>query len=414
MNNFFEQLKKAARDIRLLTQEKQAMRVRLYDAMKESPLFAATPEAAKQPRAHPSPYYFFFSPKWATALALALVAALGSGTAYAAQGALPGDALYPVKIHLNETVQTALATTPQAKAELNASLAETRLEEAETLAAQGKLDATTSAELAGNFDQHAQAAQTITTSLQAENPSDAAQISAEFDSSLEAHSAILMELGAESNSTTNEGSDALAMHVRSHERGGNPALAMNSASEKSRTLSAFSSLTASTSAAASTTAPTASTSAAVATSSAVTPATGSVASTSENKNQQSVAAGLESKASSALEQLQSDYQGVQNTLGSATASQIDARIAMIEAAQAAGTASLNAGDYGGASQSFAQSLRMSTQLDAFISAGEKFNQKQLLPTLLGTLGGGEDGKGKGGSDKGAGKDFIPLSAPDNK
>ena len=45
--------------------------------------------------------------------ALALV--LCGGTAYAAESALPGDILYPVKLHVDETVQGAFAVTDAEK-----------------------------------------------------------------------------------------------------------------------------------------------------------------------------------------------------------------------------------------------------------------------------------------------------------
>lgn len=385
MNNFFEQFKKTARDIRLSAQEKQAMRVRLYEAMHASPLSAAHDVPLKPALGRPSPY-FFFSPRWATALAVVLVMVLSSGTAFAAQGALPGDVLYAVKVNVNENIQTALATTPQQKAQVNASLAEERLQEAEMLAAQGKLDATTSSQLAANFDEHAQAAQTIADHLQTNDPAAAAQISTQFDSSLAAHAAILTELGDDSGSaTTSADSNALAMHVRAHEHRENSAFAMSTTSTNANTFSAFNAPSR-----VSTSMGSSSPQAATASSSATT------ASRNETRtqNEQPVATSLESNAADALSQLQSDYQNAQSTLASSSISQIDARIAMIEAVQAAGAASLEAGDYAGAVQSFTQSLEMSTQLDTFITAGDKFN-RQLLPSLLGTFGGGNSGGNSG-------------------
>lgn len=80
---------------------------------------------------------------------------LFAGTAYAAQGALPGDLLYPVKIHVNESVEVALATTPQEQVAVQTQLAAERVAEAQALATAGKLDATTTQELQDNFDAHA-------------------------------------------------------------------------------------------------------------------------------------------------------------------------------------------------------------------------------------------------------------------
>jgi hypothetical protein len=91
-------------------------------------------------------------------LALLLVC---TGTAYAAQGALPGDLLYPLKINVTEQVEVALATTPAAQVAVQTKLAAERVSEAQTLADQGKLDATTTEELQDNFDSHASAALAI-------------------------------------------------------------------------------------------------------------------------------------------------------------------------------------------------------------------------------------------------------------
>ena len=67
------------------------------------------------------------------ATALVLVLMLGSGTSYAAEGALPGDILYPVKKVVNEGVRGALAVSPQAQVAWQTERASRRLAEAETL-----------------------------------------------------------------------------------------------------------------------------------------------------------------------------------------------------------------------------------------------------------------------------------------
>jgi Domain of unknown function (DUF5667) len=152
MNNFFYNLQNAARRTRLKPAEKQRMRVALYEAMKVTPAAAPAPAAPVK-----SPFIFVSLLRvrvLVPALAVLLVLA-GSGTAYAAQGALPGSPLYAVKTGVDEPVRLALAATPQAKAQVSAQIAETRVAEAQALAAQGRLDATTSEELQQNFDEHA-------------------------------------------------------------------------------------------------------------------------------------------------------------------------------------------------------------------------------------------------------------------
>lgn len=75
-----------------------------------------------------------------TTMAAALVVAgLGGGTGvvYAAQGSLPGEALYPVKLG-SENVRLALTLTSDKKGELNLELAERRVEEAVIQSARGQ------------------------------------------------------------------------------------------------------------------------------------------------------------------------------------------------------------------------------------------------------------------------------------
>jgi hypothetical protein len=143
MNTFIKQLKRAAEEVRLDAREKQEMRIALRAAM----------HAPSGPV--PSPYHFFFS-RALVPLSLVLVLAVGGGTAYAAQGALPGDALYPVKRAVNERVEGALALSREAKAKFDARVASRRLAEASALSSKGHLSDDVEAELAADFDAHAE------------------------------------------------------------------------------------------------------------------------------------------------------------------------------------------------------------------------------------------------------------------
>lgn len=64
----------------------------------------------------------------------------GGGISYAAEGSLPGDTLYPVKVHVNEKVQSALALSDESEARLQTRLVERRLHEAESLAENNELN----------------------------------------------------------------------------------------------------------------------------------------------------------------------------------------------------------------------------------------------------------------------------------
>ncbi len=64
---------------------------------------------------------------------------IGGGTSLAAQGAVPGDFLYPIKIGVNENVRSAFAVGADSEAKLQTNLLAERVEEAETLQAEGRL-----------------------------------------------------------------------------------------------------------------------------------------------------------------------------------------------------------------------------------------------------------------------------------
>ncbi|MGH7936061.1 MAG: DUF5667 domain-containing protein [Chthoniobacterales bacterium] len=367
MNNFFNDLKNEAQGARLSQGEKQRMRVRLYEAMRSPTLAVPDIVAQKVPSPFNS-FQFFVRVRVMVPLAALLIVVMGSGTALAAQGALPGDPLYAVKINVNEAVQVALATTPQAKAQVNAQIATTRLQEAEDLAAAGTLTASTSAQLAQNFDQHAQAAQTITDSLQAQDPASAAQISAQLDSSLSAHTAILAQLGDDSNSTTTmQESRTLADNVRSHTRGGDnnsgAAVAVNAA--QTLTMQTFSAL-----------APQEASSSNEATSSV---ATSSAKKPAKNNNNQEVPLHLAAQASSTLSEAQDDFAAIEDSLDASTTAQINMQFALAAQLMQEGSTSLAAGDVGSATQSFTQALSLATRLDTYLQAGKKFNTKLLSP-----------------------------------
>lgn len=80
-------------------------------------------------------------------LILIVTIAIGGGMSVAADSSLPGDALYPVKIGVNESIASFLAVSHEAEARWAVRRAERRMEEAELLRLQNRLDAKTEAEL---------------------------------------------------------------------------------------------------------------------------------------------------------------------------------------------------------------------------------------------------------------------------
>lgn len=219
MKTFFSQLKKEARHIKLTSGERENVRMALERAMQTpAPQKKETAPVKSPIKVTPSPFLVFL-PRLMAPLAFVLIlAVVGGSTAYAAESALPGDLLYPVKVGVNERIAVALTRTPEANAEAHARLAERRLEEAEALTARGSMTIETTSELEERFEAHAQIVEAVIQVLEERDAIAAADISARLESSIEAHSQILARLSEDNeNAESREESGRFARALR--ERG---------------------------------------------------------------------------------------------------------------------------------------------------------------------------------------------------
>ncbi len=135
----------------------------------------------------------FFNPQHMYAkIATLLILLSGSGTVFAAENTVPGDSLYPVKVHINESVRGALAVGTEAKANWEAQIAERRLDEASKLAVQGKLSAELGTKLETKFTEQTQKIKDRIAKLQEAGKDDSAsELSTRLQSALQIHSEIL-------------------------------------------------------------------------------------------------------------------------------------------------------------------------------------------------------------------------------
>ena len=132
---------------------------------------------------------------FAYALGAFLIFILTGGTlAYSAEGTVPGDLLYPVKVNVTEPIRDVLATTPSAKAEWDAAKAARRLSEAETLANRNKLTPEYRAEIEKNFNTNVSAFHTIVKSMATTTPMRDS-LDSKFNNSINAHADILAKIG---------------------------------------------------------------------------------------------------------------------------------------------------------------------------------------------------------------------------
>ena len=142
--NFIQRLK----SLELTDNSKLAMRERLVSYLDMHPVVMAP-----SPTTGLSSFFAFASSRRFSLYAasfLVLIIAGGSVT-LAAEGSAPGDALYDVKVHVNEPVMTALATGDTGQAQVAAKIATRRANEAVLLATRGTLTEARRADLTMRF-----------------------------------------------------------------------------------------------------------------------------------------------------------------------------------------------------------------------------------------------------------------------
>ncbi len=200
MEKFLEKLNSAGKMVKLEAGRKDAIKARLFQLIEaEGDMGVREAELARHNIQQRSLWTKILKPMPIIAT-LAIMALLGGGTSFAAESALPGDTLYPVKVDFNEKVMAATHLSAQSKASLEADLAERRLQEAEQLATEAKLSDEAKAELESRFQAHADAVSARVAKLQDEGEVDAAaEVSSDFEGSLQAHEEVLKTLASEDN-----------------------------------------------------------------------------------------------------------------------------------------------------------------------------------------------------------------------
>ncbi|MBI4433994.1 hypothetical protein HY632_04415 [Candidatus Uhrbacteria bacterium] len=188
-------LRTILRSTRLTTHERETLRAELFRQMHAHPAVSGVVIPVRPPGVAA---WFAMVHRWlphpamGAAVAGLCVLLAGGGVAAAAERTLPGEFLYPVKIHVNEEVRAAFTIRPRARAQWDARRAERRLEEMETLLAAGRLDGGTRDVLADRFVRHARSATDAMRTIVAGDPSDAAaDLRVDFDGTLRAHDMVL-------------------------------------------------------------------------------------------------------------------------------------------------------------------------------------------------------------------------------
>ncbi|MBP7770315.1 MAG: hypothetical protein KA066_00140 [Candidatus Pacebacteria bacterium] len=155
------------------------------------------------------------------AIGIAALLAIGGGASVAANSSVPGDALYGLKIGVNEKIEAALSFSEEAKAEEHLEAIAERHAEGKKLEAQGKLSAEAKADLNANIDAHAKAFTTALANVKASGNAEAtAQLEAKLQAALDAAASANANVDANANANANvnsnsQGSDTGVMNSAS-------------------------------------------------------------------------------------------------------------------------------------------------------------------------------------------------------
>ncbi len=161
-------------------------------------------------------FWYIENKRTLASLALAVVLIVTGGTSLVARGALPGDLLYPVKIHVNEKAESLLSIGLRSSTETETAHAVARLSEIEDLAVMGKLDPQLKAEAEARFTDSAAKISQDVKQLQVEGDvKTATKVTSGLEDSLSNHKTILNTLAKVKNDQAQLLSD-LASTVDSH------------------------------------------------------------------------------------------------------------------------------------------------------------------------------------------------------
>lgn len=206
MNKEFQELVEEAKKIRLDEKEKNSIRQFLLSFINDnsvrkeavSRLKNIKPETAWSESDSFKKAGIFYSSRFLLkpmTIILIIALVVGGGASVAAENALPGDLLYSVKVKVNEEVKTFFAFSEEAKAKAETKIAERRLEEAAKLAAEGKLNIKTRAQIEANFEESADRIEARVEKMKAEGKTRAAlEATSNFEAALKAHERILGRL----------------------------------------------------------------------------------------------------------------------------------------------------------------------------------------------------------------------------
>src|SRR3989338_1442380 len=276
----------------------------------------------------------------AASLAVLLVIFIlaGGGVAMAAEKSLPGDLLYPIKIHINESAKSLTAVSPEAKGKFEVEKLEQRLQEAEILSNRGELNPESRAILEKRLDVEINNAKSRISNLEADSKIEAAtDISSRLEISLQAHEKVLTFISGES--AKNEEIKPLIERVRGQAKEASERRAESEKKISSRA--------------------------------------------------KEVAASQLKEASARLEELKNTFVKIEPNLDDLNKDNIKNRIESSSKSINQGQTDLNSGNFSGALKNFQKAQKITSEAKVFIFARENLNLKIGLDAASST---DEDGQ----------------------
>lgn len=217
MNKAFKNFIKRLQDIRLSESEKSILRSKISEFISFNPIRGE----AHIPRERM--YISIFEVNhFAKATALVLVFAIvvgGSGVSYAASNALPGEALYSIKVNVNEKIEGSLAFSTGTKVAVESKKVERRLEEAQALVQTNMLSTENKELLQKKIEEHIEELEEKIDDLKKDGDfALVLETTGKLTPVLEIHKDILIEKSLDENKDTEDSGTLIATVEHSIER----------------------------------------------------------------------------------------------------------------------------------------------------------------------------------------------------
>jgi len=190
MKSFDHELQKLAKKTRLKAKERAEVRERILQYMEYHPLPKSTERTETAIPAEPY-VRLSFNTLYTRVAAGVLGVLILVGVPIAAERAVPGDVLYPVKTGINEAVRSQFVNSPYEKVVFETELMERRISEARLLAREGRLTSEVGAQIAENVETHANAVQQSISELKRTDAEEGALAEITYGSALDVQSAVL-------------------------------------------------------------------------------------------------------------------------------------------------------------------------------------------------------------------------------